>query len=139
MTNSTKTKTAKNLNPKQKKFCELYTSDRELFGNGVYSYAEAYGIDMNKKGGYHSAGVCAHRLLKNVKILSYINKLLDSTLNDQFIDKQMAFLVTQNADFGSKLGAIREYNKLKQRITERIDQTIRGDITFVENRGEPKC
>jgi hypothetical protein len=53
--------------------------------------------------------------------------LLEETgFNDVAVDKQLATVITQNADFGSKVSAIREYNKLKQRITERIDHTSGG-------------
>ena len=36
-------------------------------------------------------------------------------------------MITQNADFGNKMAAVREYNKLKQRITDKIDYTTKGD------------
>ena len=42
-------------------------------------------------------------------------------LNDVFVDKQLTFLVTQHSDLGNKLGAIKEYNKLKQRIIDQSD------------------
>ena len=35
--------------------------------------------------------------------------------------------MTQHADFGNKLGAIKEYNKLKQRIVDKIDHTTKGE------------
>ena len=63
-------------------------------------------------------------MLRNVKVCERINNLLErGGLNDQAVDKQLAFLVTQHADFGAKLGAIREYNKLKKRVTDRIEHT----------------
>lgn len=120
---------AKRLNPQQKEFCRLYASDREFFGNGIQAYAEAYNVDISTKGGYKVAGSCAFKLLKNADILTYINKLLDATINEQFVDKQLAFLVTQSADFHVKLGAIKEYNVLKHRIKK--EHEITGTFTFI--------
>jgi len=105
------------LTLQQKRFCELYTSDTEFFGNGVRSYAEAYHIDLTKKNSYKGAQVNASKLLSKTIILDKMNKLLDEMgLNEIHVDKQLAFLLTQNAELGVKLGAIREFNKLRQRL-----------------------
>lgn len=114
------------LNLEQMKFCELYASDREFFGNGVESYIEAYDPDRDGNW-YNSAKASASRLLTNANVLTYINEILElHGLNDSFVDKQLELLVTQNADFKSKLGAIREYNALKARVTKKIDHTTGG-------------
>ena len=64
-------------------------------------------------------------MLTNVDILAYVNKLLeDIALNEAHVDKQLAFLITQNADFGAKLGASREFNTLRQRITKKFEGTM---------------
>jgi len=79
------------------------------------------------KGWYKSTVVSASRLLTNVKILERINELLEKEgLNIPFVDKQLKFLITQHADFGTKLGAIREYNKIQKRITKKVDVTSGG-------------
>ena len=123
----------KGLNLKQKKFCKNYASI-EFFANGVQSYIEAYGIDIAKQGAYKGAISSAYNLLINTDILLYINDLLElSGLNDAFVDKQMSLLITQNADFGSKLGAIKEYNKLKARITEKIEHSGKVITVTVED------
>lgn len=115
------------LNLKQEEFCRLYATEREFFGNGVESYMEVYDIDTSKPNWYKSACAAASRLLSNVKVAERINEILEEQgLNDNFVDKQLKFLITQHAEFGSKLGAIKEYNKLKQRITEKIDHTTKG-------------
>lgn len=124
---------AKNLTQKQEYFAELYASHREFFGNGVESYIEAYGFDMTKKNAYNVAASAASRLLRNVNVLARINELLElGQLNDEFVDKQLAFVITQNADFGAKIQGIREYNKLKRRITD--DPLIAiGNVTIVDD------
>lgn len=115
------------LNPKQEKFCQLYATEREFFGNGVESYLEVYDVDRTKPNWYKTACSLASRLLSNAKVIDRINQLLEETgLNDTFVDKQLRFLITQHSDFANKLGAIKEYNKLKQRITEKIDHTTKG-------------
>lgn len=110
------------LNPRQELFCELYTSADEFFANGTQSYIEAYDIDLTEKNAYQTAAAAASRLLKNVKVLNHINKLLEFRgLNNGFVDKQLEFLVTQNAELGTKLAAIKEYNKLKERVFDRTE------------------
>lgn len=123
----TETKTPIDLNPKQELFCSLYATETEFFGNGVQSYIEAYDPDQTRPNWYKSACVCASQLLSNIKVIARINQILEETgLNDAFVDKQLSFLMTQHADFTNKLGAIKEYNKLKQRITEKQDITSGG-------------
>lgn len=111
------------LNVKRELFCKLYASDREFFGNGVESYAEAYGFDLSNPAKYRAAAAGATRLLKDVNTLSRIHELLENvTLNDEWVDKQLGFVITQHADMASKMAGIREYNKLKGRI---IDKSIK--------------
>ncbi len=119
---------ADTLNLKQKLFCDLYVSgDKEFFGNGVQAYIEAYQPDKTKPNWYKRCCVDASKLLGNPKVIDEINKLLEiNGLNDVAVDKQLSFLIAQHADFGSKISAIREYNKLKARIVARQDITSGG-------------
>lgn len=120
------------LNQKQEFFCQLYATEKEFFGNGTQSYIEAYDPDTTKPNWYKTAAASASRLLKNDKVIKRINEILEETgLNDAFIDKQLSFLIAQHSDFGSKIAAIREYNKLKQRIIERTDVTSGGKTIFI--------
>lgn len=109
----------KPLTEQQELFCEFYATDREFFGNGVKSYMQAY-----PDADYNSARTNASVLLTNTNILARINELLeDMALNDEFVDKQIAMLITQNADWGAKMSAIKEYNALKSRITKKVEVT----------------
>lgn len=113
-------KRKKEVNDRQERFCQLYTTDREFFGNGVETYLECYDIDRSKPNWYKTACACASKLLSNAKVCERINELLETGgLNDGNVDKQLLFLISQYSDFKSKLGAIKEYNALKQRITEK--------------------
>ncbi len=116
------------LSPLQRKFGKLYASEREFFGNGVQAYAKAYGIDLSTRGAYQSAKSVANRLLTNDNLLAYINELLDLSLNEAHVDKQLAFLITQNADFSVKMAAIREFNALRKRVTQKME----GTVTFAQ-------
>ena len=107
------------LNLQQEKFCKLYATNEEFFGSGIWSYVEVY---KPKKVGnwYKSAQASASRLLSSVIVCERINELLEKEgLNNEFVDKQTLFLITQHSDFNSKIRAIQEYNKLKKRITEK--------------------
>ncbi len=117
---------ADSLNEKQLLFCRLYVS-REFYGNGTLSYCEAYGFDPSDIKQYNSARHSASHLLNNPNISQHINNLLEEGgLNDSHIDKRLLFLINQNEDKGTALGAIKEYNKLKQRIIEKIEMNQTG-------------
>jgi len=119
----------KELNEKQELFCKNYVS-KDFFGSGVESYAAAYGLDLTNQKDYNNAKVAASKLLTNSNILSRINEELDAAgLNDNFVDKQLLFAITQNADLSSKVRAIQEYNKLKQRIIEKLETKNNNKIT----------
>lgn len=110
------------LTPKQYKFCKLYVTAEDFFGNGVRAYIEAYNVNPDHPGAYESAKTNASRLLTNVNILTRIGSLLESEgLNDAYVDKQLYFLIAQNQDFGAKLRAIQEYNRLRQRYKDKVE------------------
>lgn len=125
------------LTPKQELFCVLYASDREFFGNGVQSYLEAFDPPRKNPNWYDIACVDASRLLSNAKIYSKINVLLENCgFNDVAVDKQLSALIAQHADKPTKLGAIKEYNKLKARIKEKEEknQPVKIVITHYGNK-----
>ena len=101
-------------NPRREKFCRLYVTDRNFFGNGVKCYMEAY-----ENSNYNSAKNAAKQLLQNITITNRISELLDVELNDITVDKQLAFVILQCVDFSAKVRAIAEYNKIKGRIAKR--------------------
>jgi hypothetical protein len=136
-----KAKTVKNkLKPQQELFCKYYASDREFFGNGLQSYAEAYDIDLSTKGGVNTAKANAYRLLTTDYILNRINELFEANgLNDTFVDKQLEKLIIQDADFKSKVQAIKEYNALKQRVVKKAEVKVgftMADLLDEINGGE---
>ena len=116
------------LTKKQELFCKLFATKREYFGNGTQAYAKAYNIDLTKRGKQSIAKSNASRLLTYDYISDYINKLIDiGGLNDKRVDKELLFLIEQNANFNVKLGAIKEYNSLRKRIIQREEIKVKSD------------
>ncbi len=126
----------------QENFAQLFISETEFFGNGTQAYIEAYNVDTSKPNFYRAAQSNASRLLRNSIVLARVNFLLENKLglNDHFVDKQLAFLITQSGDMRTKLAAIREYNALKGRIktkiehsfTETTDSELDAELELVE-------
>ena len=124
----------KELNPKQEKFCQLYATETEFFGNGVQSYIEAYEPSTSDSIWYKTACSSASQLLSNIKVCNRINELLeDGGLNDAHVDKQLLFIINQFDNLPAKTAAIREYNKLKSRITDKAEVDLKGLTVLVED------
>jgi hypothetical protein len=135
------------LKPQHELFCQLYVKNAELFGNGTQCYAEAYGYkldslsdkrptdDLGKETGEPSErqraeNVCAveaNRLLRTPKIQDRLTILLNEMLKDTVVDAELAKVILQNENPAAKMTAIREYNKIRQRITEKVDLTSGGE------------
>ena len=136
----TAAKTDDDLNLKQEKFCQIFATDKEMFGNGAQSYLEVYGYKNDKNGKritYETAMANSSRLLSKAKIIKRIKELLESGgFNDENVDKQHLFLINQYADKKVKLGAISEYNKVKGRIKQKIEHS--GEVVSKVEYYEPK-
>lgn len=133
----------KNIN--QELFCMLYTGyhTRDLFGNGTRSYIAAYNADeinrlnkeieqltVDKEEGYTrivrarearikqietSARVYASILLSKGPVRERVDYLLTKLMDDNFMDRELTYTAAQRFDLASKVAAIREYNRLKDR------------------------
>lgn len=110
------------LNPRQELFCQLYIGDRECFGNATKAYAKAYDIEDNDSTLRASASI----EMRFPYIKKRISELLEEYINDTVVDIELASVIKQNKELSSKVAAIREYNKLKQRIVEKTDITSGG-------------
>lgn len=150
------------LTSKQERFCRLYTQNKALFGNGTLSYAEAYNYNLDEldktdakyeyyeengarkskkteESSYDKAyNVCAsnaNRLLRNEKITPFLTKYLNEVLTDEIVDSNLAEIILNGKD-ADRVSAIKEYNKLKQRIIEKSE--IKGDLTIIALTEEQK-
>ena len=107
------------LNLRQQKFCHLYARAKGFFGIGAKSYAKAYDLDLKAEGQYSLAATEASRLLRNDNIRTYIHEL--TGFNDDAVDQRHAQLIAQNEDKSVARAAIADYNKLKARISNKLE------------------
>jgi hypothetical protein len=134
------------LKPQHELFCQLYVKNEELFGNATLCYAEAYNYKLETLSheesrddeghliesseydkAYRVCSVQGSVLLRNLKVQERITKLLNEMLKDDIVDAQLAKVILQNDKLEPKVSAIREYNKIRQRITEKVDVTSGGE------------
>ena len=123
------------LTLKQKVFCIAYLEES---GNAVEAVIKA-GYECrykDNKGEYipnaynrKLAAVIGYQNLKLPHISSYISsKLEEYGFTDDHVDKQHLFLINQDADLKTKLGAIKEYNALKGRLApKKLDLSTLGE------------
>ncbi len=149
------------LNINHKRFCQLYTQNSTLFGNATQCYAIAYGYDLDSldseaiysepdeegktekledspyEKAYNVCKVEGHRLLTYPNINEYINKLLNEMMTNETADAELAWVMKQRVDLAPKLGALREFNKLKNRVlnieinTETIDPKTKTKVNSI--------
>lgn len=131
------------LNIRQELFCYYYVMNSSTRGNGGLSYAVAYNKKTdslsrerkkNKKGmgfvdsdydkAMNACYVEANRLLRNPKVCERMKALLNEILEDDVVDAELARIILQDHKWEAKLGGIREYNKLRQRIVDKMDLTV---------------
>lgn len=146
----------KQLSIQQELFCHFYTINDDLRGNATHSYAEAYGYKLDEmpnddavyeeydektgegKGKIlepstraKAINVCAaeaSRLLRSPKIQDRKIEMLNSLLRDDYVDSRLAKWIQDDSEPSTSIAAVREYNKLKQRIVEKVDLTSKGEI-----------
>ena len=128
----------KYLSPRQLTFCKIFTSHEEVLWNGVRSYAKAYQIEDKIDTHYKAIQVCASRLLWNDIICRWINYILDMTFSPEHIDSQLVLLARQQSDPRIKIEAIRELNKLKGRITDKLESKVTMDWPAVIINMQPE-
>lgn len=106
-------------NPNQLIFIECYLSeDKEFFGRGGRSYAEAYGYDFEESSLIRN--ICyanGSRLIGIDKIFRLANMLFTGTkLTDLRVDRRLEFHIFQHEHPAVSLGAIKVYNDMKGRL-----------------------
>lgn len=110
------------LNPKQELFCKYYATERDCFGNGVQAYLKVYSTKA-KPISYKAARVSAYHFLTNPNICKRIRELMDIYVSDEVVDKELAEVILQHGDLKSKVAAIREYNRVKDRVVNKLEVT----------------
>lgn len=97
---------------RQKQFCDSYLKSK---GDSIGAVITA-GYNIEKNGGpdRRLASSIASENLTKPNICAYLNlKLKESGLDDEFVDKQLLFLINQYSDLRVKLSAVDTYYKLK--------------------------
>lgn len=143
------------LTEKQELFCQYYTQVASSFGNATLSYSLAYGYDLDtapdddyieekledgtykltkpstKKRYENICAVNGSRLLRNTKIDKRVRTLLNDLMDEKIIDARLVEIIMKGEDKDS-IQAIKEFNKLKQRIVEKKDITSGGQAITIE-------
>lgn len=139
------------INPERELFCDYYTRPGDTFGVATTSYANAYGYNLDElpkddeiwktlangkkekivRSSYErSYSVCAMqggRLLKDANVLARIQKMRVEKMTDEFVDSELMKVITQDEEKTPKVAAIREFNRLSQRVTDKLDLTSKGE------------
>jgi len=74
----------------------------------------------------HYCGMSGSRMMRNDRIQKRCIELSNEFLRDDVIDRRLKEIALRGEDKDS-IQAIKEYNKLKQRITEKVDHTSKGE------------
>lgn len=128
------------LTLREERFCYFYVRNEETRGNGTQAYAVAYEVNLEKlsdeipmdKGGKaigrsprsKAENVCAVeavRMLRKPKISDLCSKLWNGMLKNEVVDGELAKVILQDDKLEAKVAGIREYNRLRKRITEKIE------------------
>lgn len=107
---------AKELNRKQKAFCERYIVDF----NGTRSYMDVYGTEDEK-----TAGIMASRTLKKPHIRLYIQQLLKEKVSedltpDRILYELMSIAFDHEVPYSERLKALQHLSKLMGMEVTRI-------------------
>jgi len=127
------------LKPKEELFCQYYaTGGSGSFGNGRKSYSLAFGKKIETEKQKKVCDTLSLRLLGKVGILTRINGLLNKLINDEVVDRELAFTMTQRDNLHAKVSAISEYNKVRGRIITKIKHKFEGvsDEALTERAAE---
>lgn len=121
-------KDVQKLTMKQDIFCKLYATDPYIFGNAKECYIKAY--NSNEV----TARSQASKFLELPHITARINEYLQMDgFNNENVDKQLLFVINQHKDLSTKVKGIQEYNKLKKRVTDRLEITIPKPIIDMDD------
>lgn len=149
-TKKKKEEIGKKLNLKQDLFCQYYVKNSVLRGNGTLCYAQAYDIDLDSlsredkkevvwdekkemdvervipnsseyQTTYDWCSVNASQLLRNTKVQERLVVLYNEMLREDVVDAELTKVILQDDKLEAKVSGIREFNKLKKRITDLVE------------------
>jgi len=115
---------------KHENFCQAYASNPDTYWNATASYALVYGMDASSYKDSPSYDTCRAnwaRLLANASIRDRVDEIRVNSLVDFRVDSKMASILYGWKDEVS-LSAIKEYNRLRQRITDKTEMKIEWTV-----------
>ena len=122
----------KSINREQDMFCKLLAVDPDIMGNGTKAYMKAY-----KNDNVLTAKAAANKLLLKPEITARINEYLQQEgFNNENVDKQLLYVINQHRDLSTKVKGIQEYNKLKKRISDRLEIVMPKPIMALDGEEE---
>lgn len=144
----------KRIDPRWELFGTLFASgtNRNTFNNALRSYAIAYDYepkidklkeeltlipysrDKERKEKREEilrienvCKTCGAKLLTNAIILEIVNRIYKESFTEVEADNQLNKAMKQDKDYASKVAAVREFNRLKNRVEEKI---INNNIVY---------
>lgn len=143
------------LSIQEELFCHYFVINDDLRGNATWAYAEAFEYKLNdlpdddmvwesydeetgkgrgkivvpstKAKAINVCAVQASYLLRKTKIQDRKIQLLNSLMRDDYVDSRLVHWIQDDKEPSASIAAIREYNKLKQRVVEKVDLTSKGE------------
>lgn len=119
-------KERKVIGPKEELFCRYYSQSGQAFGNATLSYALAFGKDISKRKQYNVCSELGSRLLRKVEIYGRCEEILEETIEEKIVDKELAKVIKQDGNLKVKVAAITEYNRVHGRHTEKHKHEFEG-------------
>lgn len=108
-------------------FCRAYATDPLILGNATEAYKIVYGVS------HIAAKMASCKLMASPRIIAKINEYIEKQgFNNENVDKQHLFLINQHKDLNVKMKGIEHYNKLKKRISDRVELVIPKPIMELE-------
>lgn len=129
------------LTSQQELFCQFYGQLSDTYSNGTWSYALAYGHDLENadKDDYvlddkgmkiigsttydkiaNTCAVSASRLLRNAKIIERIQVIKTAWIDDDNVVDAKLMDIIQKGKYTDAMAAIKHRNDLKQRVTKKV-------------------
>lgn len=130
--------TAAGLSDKEFLFCQWYTNNNELRGNGVQAYGKAFNLDLSTSAKYNVAKSNASKLLSRLDVLKCIQSIFENDgLSETTVQNEHSFILRQNSDFGSKLGAVRLWYEINGRLRKVQEPTaMQFNINIEDSRNK---
>ena len=105
-----------------KKFVDTFLFDSTVHNKPHLAYAKVYDKPFNSPVEVKRCVSASSRLMGHPDVLLYMRFMTEKTVfSEEFIDHELGWMATQREELAPKIQAIKEFNRLKGRITEKIE------------------